>query len=122
MLSRVLAFRVLPVVAALALAAIPVTIAVRTPVAAAGSERLPDLDQAAPSGLEITRAGTRTRSVYRLGFQSAVANVGDGPLIIDGHRPGPGTGTMDADQLVERDGAPQQVIPGAGRLRYVVSP
>jgi hypothetical protein len=29
---------------------------------------------------------------------------------------------MEADQLVERDGAPQEVLPGAGQLRYVVSP
>ena len=29
---------------------------------------------------------------------------------------------MLADQVVEREGAPQQVIPGAGQLRYVVSP
>jgi glucose/arabinose dehydrogenase len=120
--SRVLAFRVLPVLAALALSAIALTIATRAPVAAAGSERLPDLVQAAPSTLEITRAGPQTRRVYRLGFQSAVANLGDGALIINGHRPGLATGTMDADQLVERDGAPQEVITGAAQLRYVVSP
>ena len=122
MLSRVLVFRVLPVVVALALSAAALTLAARPPLAAAGSERLPDLDQAAPSELVITRAGTRARRVYLLGFQSAVGNVGDGPLVLNGHRPGPETGTMDADQLVERDGAPQEVIPGAGRLRYVVSP
>jgi glucose/arabinose dehydrogenase len=122
MLSRVLAFRVLPVVVALALSGVALALAAGTPGAAAGSERLPDLVQAAPSGLTITRAGTRTRPVYRLGFESAVENLGDGPLIINGHRPGLETGTMDADQLVERDGAPQQVIPGAAQLRYVVSP
>jgi glucose/arabinose dehydrogenase len=122
MLSKVLAFRVLPVLAALVLLAVALTIAARTPVAAAGSERLPDLDQAAPSDLVITRAGTRTRPVYRLGFQSAVANLGDGPLIINGHRPGLETGTMDGDQLIERDPAPQAVVPGAAKFRYVVSP
>jgi glucose/arabinose dehydrogenase len=122
MLSRVLAFRVLPVVVALALSGVALALAARTPGAAAGSERLPDLDQAAPSSLVITRAGSRTRPVYLLGFQSAVGNIGDGPLIINGHRPGLETGTMDADQLVERDGAPQEVIPGAAQLRYVVSP
>ena len=122
MVTRVLLFRVLPVALALALTALMLTIAARAPVAAAGSERLPDLVQAAPSGLTITRAGTRTRPVYRLGFASAVENLGDGPLIINGHRPGLETGTMDADQVVERDGAPQQVIPGAAQLRYVVSP
>jgi glucose/arabinose dehydrogenase len=122
MVTRVLLFRVLPVALALALTALMLTIAARAPVAAAGSERLPDLVQAAPSALEITRAGTRTQPVYRLGFESAVENLGDGPLIINGHRPGLETKAMDADQVVERDGAPQQVIPGAAQLRYVVSP
>ena len=122
MVTRVLVFRVLPVTLALALTALALTIAARAPVAAAGSERLPDLVQAAPSALQITRAGPRARRVYRLGFESAVANLGDGPLIINGHRPGLETGTMDADQVIERDGAPQQVIPGAAQLRYVISP
>ena len=29
---------------------------------------------------------------------------------------------MTADQLIERAGSPPEVVPGAGRLRYVVSP
>jgi glucose/arabinose dehydrogenase len=119
---RVLAFRVLPVVAALAVAALALTIAARASVDATGPERLPDLDQAAPTDLVITRVGPPGKRVYRLGFQSAAANVGDGPLIINGHRPGLDTGTMQADQLIERDGAPQKVVPGAAKLRYVVSP
>ena len=70
----------------------------------------------------ITRAGPRRRPVYRLGFRSAVSNVGDGPLVISGHRSGLDATTMVADQLIERDGAPQEVVSGAGKLRYVVSP
>ena len=70
----------------------------------------------------ITRAGTPSKPVYRLGFRSAVSNVGDGPLVINGHRSGLDTETMVADQLVERDGAPQEVVPNVGELRYVVSP
>ena len=50
---------------------------------------------------------------YRLGFRSAVENVGDGPLIFDAHRPGLETGTMEADQLIEREGAPMEVVDGA---------
>ena len=122
MLTRVLAFRVLPVVLALVVSAIALAVVARAPVAAAGSERLPDLDQATPSELVITRARTRTGPAHVLGFRSAVENVGDGPLIIDGSRPGPDTKTMVADQVVERDGAPKQVIPGVARLRYTVSP
>src|SRR4051812_19539165 len=87
--------------------------------AAAAGERLPDLDQEVPGGLVITRAARRPR--WRLGFRSAVKNVGEGPLILDGRRPVPG-GTMIADQVIERDGAPASVVRGAGRLRYVRSP
>ena len=122
MLTRVLAFRVLPVVLGLALSAVTLAVIARAPVAAAGSERLPDLEQATPSGLVITRAPTQTGGVYVLGFRSAVENIGDGPLTIEGSRPSPDTKTMVADQLVERDGGTSEVIPGAGRLRYVVSP
>jgi glucose/arabinose dehydrogenase len=122
MLSRVLIVRVLPVVLAITAAAAVLLVAGRTSPAAAGSERLPDLDQVTPSGLVITRAGPRERPVYRLGFASAVSNVGDGPLVINGHRSGLEADTMVADQLVERDGAPQEVLPGAGQLQYVVAP
>jgi Lysyl oxidase len=120
--TKVLVARVMPVVVAIALAAVTMVVAVRPLGAAAGSNRLPDLDQVEPTNVVITRAGTRSRPVYRLGFESAVENVGDGPLIIDAHRPDPNTRTMAGDQLIERDEAPTAVVRGAGRLRYVVSP
>jgi Lysyl oxidase len=88
--------------------------------AAAAGDRLPDLDQEVPTGLVITRASHSPH--WRLGFRSAVRNVGDGPLILNGRRPTPGARTMVADQVVERDGAPASVVRGAGRLRYVTSP
>jgi glucose/arabinose dehydrogenase len=119
---RVLSLRVLPVVAALTLTAAVLSLASRTSPAAAGSERLPDLDQAAPSELVITRADSGTRPVYRLGFRSAVANVGEGPLVVDAHRSGLETETMTGDQLIESDGAPPQVVPRVAEFRYVVSP
>jgi len=122
MLTRVIALRVLPVVIALSLAVAALAIVVRAPSALAGSERLPDLDQATPSDLVITAARAGGKRVYVLGFRSAVANVGDGPLIFDAHRPGLETGTMHADQLIERDGAPMEVVRGVGKVRYVVSP
>jgi Lysyl oxidase len=117
----VLLVRVLPVIVALLLLAAVALLAGGPQGAAAGSERLPDLDQATPSRLSITRAGTAAEPVYRLGFRSAVANVGDGPLAIEAHRPGRGAETMVADQIVDRDGAPREVVPDVGRLRYVVS-
>ena len=81
-IGGVLRARVAPVVAALALVAAPILAAGGPPGASAGSERLPDLDQAVPAGLSITRAGSAADPVDRLGFRSAVANVGDGPLAI----------------------------------------
>jgi glucose/arabinose dehydrogenase len=117
MLTTVLTRRVLPVVTALVISAVGLVVAVH-PSPAAGPERLPDLVQVTPTDLVITRAD----GSYLLGFQSAVSNLGDGPLIINGHRPGEQTGTMVADQVVERDGAPAEVVADTGRLRYVVSP
>ena len=78
--------RMLPVLVAMALAAAAV-------VAWAGGssepdrapERLPDLDQAAPYSLEVTR--DRVHGGHRLGFGSAVDNLGAGPLIVSGRRP-----------------------------------
>ncbi len=108
--------RVLPALAA-SLLLIPAALA------ASGSEQqaralLPDLDQEMPTQLEITRAG----HTWRLGFRSAVRNIGDGPLIIDGDRPTAGRRVMRADQVVTRAGAPSELVEGAGRLRYVRSP
>ena len=122
MLSRVIALRVMPVVVALGLVAAALVAVARAPSALAGSERLPDLDQATPSDLVISATRAQGKRIYVLGFRSAVANVGDGPLIFDAHRAGLETGTMAADQLIERDGAPKGVVPGAGTVRYVVSP
>jgi hypothetical protein len=85
--------------------------------AATATERLPDLEQAIPTGLEITQHDRAPH--WRLGFRSAVSNVGDGPLIISGRRPLPGVEKMVADQVIEQAGAPAELVAGAGRLRYV---
>jgi hypothetical protein len=117
--ARVLLFRVIPVVAAVTLAA--TTLAAAGGLDRAHGERLPDLDQEVPSELEITAAGPSARPVYRLGFRSAVRNVGRGPLVISGRRASVDAATMTADQLIERAGGPQAVVPDVGSLRYVVS-
>jgi len=123
MVRRVLALRVLPVVAGLALVAVALSRIAPAPSALAGSERLPDLDQELPSDLVITAThATNGRRVYVLGFRSAVRNIGDGPLIFEATRPGPETATMTADQVIERDGAPREVVRDVGRVRYVISP
>jgi glucose/arabinose dehydrogenase len=118
MLTTVLVRRVIPVVLAIAVCGTALVFAGRASSEATGAERLPDLVQVTPTDLVITHVGAS----YRLGFRSAVSNLGDGPLMIKGHRPGAEVGTMVADQVVERDGAPAEVVPDTGRLRYVVSP
>ena len=108
--------RLLPAFAAMA-AIIPAAIAIEgsTPV---GRPLLPDLDQETPSGLVLTES----RGEWRLGFDSAVRNLGAGPLIIDGERPTAGVRTMSAGQVVVQVGSPRTVVPDVGRLRYVRSP
>jgi lysyl oxidase len=88
---------------------------------AAGRELLPDLDPAVPSQLMVQRAGDRKRPAYELGFQSAAGNVGEGPLIIDGHRVDLRTPTMAADQLIDHEGGAHGITRNVGRLRFVQS-
>jgi hypothetical protein len=86
--------------------------------APAAPELLPDLDQQTPSQLLVAR----DKGHWLLGFQSAVRNVGAGPLLIDGHRRDRKTPFMVADQIVARQGASPVVDRAVGRLRYVHSP
>jgi hypothetical protein len=92
-----------------------------TDAAAAGPQRLPDFDQATPSQLVISRSGRLPWPDYRLGFRSAVSNVGQGPLIIDGHRSSASSPTMVVDQLVNTDDGPQALVPDVGRMRFVTA-
>ena len=85
------------------------------------SARLPDLDQELPWDLLVTSTGPSTAREYRLGFASAVRNIGDGPLIVSGRRQWGAIPTMTADQLIESADAPMAVVEGVGRLRYVQS-
>ena len=104
--------RLLPAVAAsTALAAL---LALGAPGRAAPeSALLPDLDQETPS--RIAASGGR------LGFASAVRNVGEGPLVVSARRRRLAEPSMAADQLVRQRGAPTAVVEGVGRLRYVRS-
>jgi serine protease len=79
--------------------------------------RLPDLDQETPSQLAVTSDGAS----YRLGFASAVRNIGAGPLIIDGKRATAVDPTMSVDQAIERVDGGESVVPHVGRLEYAVS-
>src|SRR3954454_11410860 len=86
--------------------------------APAAPELLPDLDQQTPNQLLVARAGGH----WLLGFQSAVRNIGAGPLLIDGHRRDRKTPFMEADQVIDRQGASPTMDRAVGRLRYVHSP
>ena len=114
--------RLVPAVGAVALCAAAVAAAPGdTAEITADSARLPDLDQELPWDLQVTSTGAGTRREYRLGFASAVGNIGDGPLIVSGRRRWAGIPAMTADQLVENADAPMTVVEGVGRLRYVQS-
>jgi hypothetical protein len=75
-------------------------------------ERLPDLDQRAPSELRVVQSG---RS-FRLGFASSTENRGLGALVIRGARPA--GGPMIADQILERRGGTTGIVLDIGRLHY----
>ena len=114
--------RLVPAIGAIALCAAALAAAPgETAQITAQSAHLPDLDQEVPWDLQVTSAGPGTRRAYRLGFASAVRNIGDGPLIVSGQRERAGSSTMTADQLVERVDGPTAVVNGVGRLRYVQS-
>ncbi len=77
-------------------------------------ELLPDLAQAVPARLEIVEDGDS----YQLVFTSAVANVGAGPLLVEGERPGRETPAMTARQLVRRTDGSARVRSEVGELQY----
>ncbi len=61
---------------------------------------LPDLAQRPPAQISVQQSPGPNGIEFRLGFRSAVANIGEGPLIIRGSRPNTGA-SMKASQIVE---------------------
>jgi hypothetical protein len=80
----------------------------------AREELLPDLDQRTPKQVGVVSIGGR----YKLGFASAVDNVGRGPVWIRGTRSGR---TMTARQLVRVAAGGVESHVDAGVLRYTWS-
>src|SRR4051812_12148843 len=71
---------------------------------AVAGERLPDLDQETPTELGVREVVSEGRRSYRLGFHSAIRNIGDGPLIIDARRSvTEASAAMTADQLIDAE-------------------
>lgn len=58
----------------------------------------------------------------RLGFASAVTNVGRGPLIVGGRRRGLREPAMIADQVVQRSDGWTRTMSGVAALSYIRSP
>jgi Lysyl oxidase len=78
------------------------------------SELLPDLDQAAPTQLEIVEEGDS----FRLGFAAAVDNVGPGPLVLEGARPDRTAPAMTVRQVVRLTDGSVRSRSVQGELRY----
>ncbi len=79
-------------------------------------ELLPDLDQRAPAGLVVVRAGRG----FHLGFASSTENRGRGALVIHGlRRPGQ---PMRAHQVVELRSGARRVVRDVGHLHYELHP
>ncbi|MBD0290502.1 MAG: hypothetical protein ICV74_04530 [Thermoleophilia bacterium] len=89
----------LRLVAVVVLVGLAAGLGARLVVGAAGAPQplLPDLEQAAPYAVSVERRGRG----YVLAFGSAVDNVGRGPLVIVGRRPGVAL-TMTAAQIIHR--------------------
>ena len=77
-------------------------------------ETLPDLDQRSPAGLVVVKL----HGHWHLGFDSAVDNVGTGPLWIRGTRPNVTVKQMRADQLVELKSGKVRRYRKIGSLHY----
>ena len=75
---------------------------------------LPDLAQSTPKRLIVTRVGDR----WRLGFLSAAANVGRGPVLVRGRRSRASDPRMTARQLIRRSDGSTARGRRVGTLRY----
>jgi len=82
---------------------------------------LPNLNQEIPGDLTIKQVRVGRRIRHRLGFTSAVDNLGAGPIRLIGHRPSTRQRSMIVDQVISRSDGSTETVPGVGRLRYVRS-
>jgi hypothetical protein len=82
---------------------------------------LPDLVQREPYSLSGATVETDEGTRFRIGFASAVDNLGAGPLLVDGRRDSTDDPQMDAEQVVELSDGSTRTYPGVGKLEYVQS-
>src|SRR4051812_39341107 len=69
-----------------ALASLTLALVAAAPAQAHPNDVLPDLDQIVPTDLMVKSQMVGPHRVWRLGFASAAANVGAGPLTLHGYR------------------------------------
>ncbi len=81
-------------------------------------ETLPDLDQRSPTGLVVIKR----HGHFHLGFDSAVDNIGTGPLWIRGSRANRKVKEMRADQLVELRNGRVRRYKSVGELHFEPHP
>lgn len=89
------------------------------PGLAEARELLPDLDQAVPRDASITARGAGGERSFHLGFESAVDNIGAGPLLLDAQRASTAEAEMGVRQVVEETDGSSTVYPTRGRVAYV---
>jgi Lysyl oxidase len=102
--------------------ALAALLALTTPASAHQGDLLPDLVQLTPAGLQVERVMVGARPRFRLGFDSAAANSGDGPLTLHGHRADRRRTTMRVDQLVTQVAGAPRMVRDVGLMSYVVHP
>lgn len=83
----------------------------------APQELLPDLKQLKPAAVAVTEADGQ----YRLIFLSAVENVGEAAIVIEGRRGSRAEAAMAVDQIVRLTDGSTRSFPIRAELRYVSS-
>ncbi|HEX8065097.1 MAG TPA: lysyl oxidase family protein [Thermoleophilaceae bacterium] len=83
---------------------------------------LPDFDQEAPWDLTVEPVVEGGETHYRLGFFSAVDNVGDGPARLLGHRDDTSVPGMRTRQVVDQMDGTAVAFEDVGEMQYVADP
>ena len=82
-------------------------------------ELLPDFDQIRPQNVSAISRRSPAGRRFLLVFGSAVANVGAGPLLLEGRRPSRAVPEMAVSQMVRRADGPARRYPLPAVMRYV---
>ena len=99
-----------------------VVAAAAVPAAAQARDVLPDLDQVAPTDVNVKRVLVGGSPAFHLGFSSATENRGRGPLTVHGFRRTRTTPLMQVDQFVRQSDGTERVVRDVGEMSYVYHP